>query len=47
MRGRLTTAGIEFRENSRPDLGIHQIVLHDPDGIKVELNFRTAAQASS
>ena len=39
-RARLANAGATFRENIRPDLGIHQIVLSDPDGIKVELNFR-------
>lgn len=43
VRRRLTCAGVGFRENPLPDLGLHQIVLQDPDGIKVELNFRGAA----
>lgn len=47
LRQRLARAGIGFRENPLPDLEMHQIVLHDPDGVKVELNFRGAAAKPS
>jgi hypothetical protein len=42
-RRRLSDAGLEFRENPIPEFEIHQIVVQDPDGVKVELNFRGAA----
>jgi catechol 2,3-dioxygenase-like lactoylglutathione lyase family enzyme len=42
MRRRLADAGLSFRENPVPELGHHQLVVIDPDGVKVELNFRRA-----
>ncbi|MGB8365778.1 MAG: VOC family protein [Rhizomicrobium sp.] len=42
-RERLKRAGVNFRENPVPEFDIHQIVVRDPDGVKVELNFRGAA----
>jgi len=42
-RARLQDAGVAFREASYPQLGFSQIVVHDPDGVKVELNFKDEA----
>lgn len=41
-RERLKSAGVNFRENPLPEFELHQIVVEDPDGVKVELNFRRA-----
>ena len=38
-KSRLTAAGVPCREVWRPELGILQLVLHDPAGVKVELAF--------
>ncbi len=40
IRRRLGRAGLAFRENPIPEMDLHQLVLRDPDGVKVELNFR-------
>ena len=40
MRAHLSKVGVPFRENPVPEFELHQIVVHDPDGVKVELNFR-------
>ena len=40
MRATLTKAGIPFEESKVPGRPLHQVFLHDPDGVKVELNFR-------
>lgn len=42
-RERLKRAGVAYRENPVPEFELHQIVVRDPDGVKVELNFRGAA----
>ena len=39
---RLKRGDIRFRETSVPDFGLRQIFLRDPDGIQIELNFRSA-----
>jgi len=39
MRQRLSEAGVAFRESAIPKLGLHQIFIQDPDGVKIELNF--------
>ena len=39
MKARLTDAGLEYGENDVPDFKIKQLFVHDPDGVKVELNF--------
>ena len=41
-KARLDAAGIPWREVWRPDMGILQLVLHDPAGVKVELAFDPA-----
>jgi catechol 2,3-dioxygenase-like lactoylglutathione lyase family enzyme len=38
-RGALTTAGIPFREVVVPRNDTVQIFIHDPDGVKIEINF--------
>ena len=40
MRATLAKAGIAFEEATVPGRPLHQVFLHDPDGVKVELNFR-------
>ncbi len=42
MRANLQGKGVKFSEMSLPDFKIHQIFVHDPDGVKVELNFFSA-----
>jgi catechol 2,3-dioxygenase-like lactoylglutathione lyase family enzyme len=40
MRQRLNRGSVPFRENPVPELAFHQLIVHDPNGIKVELYFR-------
>lgn len=40
MIARLKARDIAFGENLVADFGLHQIFVHDPDGVMVELNFR-------
>lgn len=39
MRQRLKQAGLQSRERTVPDLGLHQVFVEDPSGITIELNF--------
>lgn len=39
MKENLQKRGIKFSEMSVPDFNVRQIFVHDPDGVKVELNF--------
>lgn len=39
-RKRLTAMQVRFTEMGVPGGALYQVFLHDPDGIKVELNFR-------
>ncbi len=41
-KSRLDTAGVAWREVWRPEMGILQLVLQDPAGVKVELAFDPA-----
>jgi len=41
-KSRLDAAGIAWREVWRPEMGLLQLVLHDPAGVKVELAFDPA-----
>jgi catechol 2,3-dioxygenase-like lactoylglutathione lyase family enzyme len=36
---RLRTAGIAFDQKEIPELGLTQLFLHDPAGVRLELNF--------
>jgi len=39
IKQRLATAKVQFGENHVPDFKIRQLFMHDPDGVKIELNF--------
>ncbi len=42
VRERLRRNGLEMRFNEVPQMGLRQIFVNDPNGITLELNFRTA-----
>ena len=42
MLAHLRAEGVAFRERQVNDQGLYQLFLHDPNGIKVELNFANA-----
>lgn len=42
VRDRLGRHGLEMRFNDVPQMGLRQIFVNDPNGITLELNFRTA-----
>ena len=39
MMAHLRSRGIEFIERRAGNQGLHQLFMHDPNGIKIELNF--------
>lgn len=39
---KLRGQGIDCREQPVPGRGLHQVFMRDPDGVKIELNFRVA-----
>ena len=39
MRARLKRHGVDYRERTVPDLGLHQVVLEDPSQVTIELNY--------
>jgi len=41
-RGRFNVLGVTFREALIPRDGTRQLFVHDPDGVKIELNFDPA-----
>lgn len=41
FRERLTGRGIEYRERTVPNLGLHQVFFEDPSGLTIEMNFPT------
>jgi len=41
MRARLAGRKLEWSENSLDDIGMKQMFLHDPNGVPIEINFRT------
>ena len=42
MLAHLQTEAVAFKERQVSDQGLYQLFLHDPNGIKVELNFANA-----
>ena len=46
MRKRLAGLGIAFGESPVPGFPLHQLFLHDPSGLKVEITYRTDEPAS-
>jgi catechol 2,3-dioxygenase-like lactoylglutathione lyase family enzyme len=40
IKSRLTTHGVAFAVNDVPSAGLTQLFLHDPNGVKVEINVR-------
>jgi catechol 2,3-dioxygenase-like lactoylglutathione lyase family enzyme len=40
MKAKMQALGLKIQENDVPDFKIQQLFLHDPDGVKIELNFR-------
>ena len=43
---RLAAYGVSFAENEVPGAGLTQLFLHDPNGVKVEINVRVAPGAA-
>ncbi len=39
MVARLNTRGVGYALRTVPGLGLRQVFVHDPDGVKVEINF--------
>lgn len=39
LRGRLERAGVRFHPHDSPGIGLRQIFVDDPNGLKLELNF--------
>lgn len=42
----LTTHGISFRERSMSEHGVYQLLLEDPDGVELEINFPASEPTS-
>ena len=40
VASKLTERGVAFQAKELPDFRIRQIFVHDPNGVKLELNFR-------
>jgi catechol 2,3-dioxygenase-like lactoylglutathione lyase family enzyme len=40
LRSRLEAQGVAFHENNFAAIGLRQLFFPDPDGVKIELNFR-------
>ena len=41
VRARLVARNLEFSENSLDDIGLKQMFLRDPNGVPIEINFRS------
>jgi len=41
VKAKLRAYGVQFAENEVPAVGLTQLFLHDPNGVKVEINVRT------
>lgn len=46
MAARLEALAIPVRHRKVPDLGLHQIFIRDPNGVKIELNYPAAEGAA-
>lgn len=46
VRGRVEAAGLSWRGQVAPVLGLWQLFLHDPNGILLELTFDAAAEGT-
>lgn len=46
MLTHLDKTGVPYRERTVPGIGLHQLFLHDPQGIMVELNYPAAEKAA-
>jgi catechol 2,3-dioxygenase-like lactoylglutathione lyase family enzyme len=44
---RLEAAGVEAVPNTVPSAGLRQLFLTDPNGVRIELNFRTGTSSPS
>ena len=42
VQSMLADYGVEFALNEVPDIGLTQLFLHDPNGVKIEINVREA-----
>jgi catechol 2,3-dioxygenase-like lactoylglutathione lyase family enzyme len=47
MRAHLRSMGVQARERTVPNLGLHQLFLDDPNGVVIELNYPAAEQAAA
>lgn len=41
IRAKLEGQGIEWSQNSLDDIGLKQLFIYDPNGVAIELNFRS------
>ncbi len=41
IRARLEARGVEWSQNSLDDIGLKQLFIYDPNGVAIELNFRS------
>ena len=41
VRDRLVARGLAFSENSLDDIGLRQVFFRDPNGVPIEINFRS------
>jgi catechol 2,3-dioxygenase-like lactoylglutathione lyase family enzyme len=41
VRARLQARGIEINENLLDEIGLRQLFIYDPNGVPIELNFRS------
>ena len=41
VRARLVRHGLEVSENLLDEIGLRQLFIHDPNGVPIELNFRS------
>ena len=46
MLSHLQGSGVAFRERTVPGIGLHQVFVHDPEGVMVELNYPAAEKAA-